>query len=122
MKVIFAVLILFAVLGLGFAAGLWYARFTPAPAKPAVVAAVPPKMSPQVSSSMAEELRIARQKAFEENPELATEYQQLLQESAKHEEKIEAAMVSVDPQMAPLVAKLAVMRQQNMLRLLSATK
>ena len=62
----------------------------------------------------------ARRLVLHENPQLVAEYKEIVDEMNKHQEDIEAAMVKCDPKVAPIVAKLAAMRERSMAQALSA--
>ena len=55
----------------------------------------------------------AREKALQENPDLAAEYKELLGEVADQQAKVDAAMIKADPKVVPIIAKLAEIRKHN---------
>jgi hypothetical protein len=60
-----------------------------------------------------QELRNDRETALRNNPDLATEYRTLVAEMDAQQKKLDAAMISADPKVAPVVAKLDIIRQRN---------
>jgi hypothetical protein len=55
----------------------------------------------------------AHEKALRDNPELSTEYKELLQEAANQENEINAAMIKADPKVASILAKLEAQRHPS---------
>jgi hypothetical protein len=117
----------------GFGLGTWYAKpVTSAyPTRPIMTENQPPGM-PQPPAMTAESAKPptpdewqdyhkTREQVLQTNPQLAAEYHELLDEINKHQQDIEAAMVKADPKAAPIVTKLASMRERNMAQTLSAT-
>jgi hypothetical protein len=61
-----------------------------------------------------QQLQTVREATLQANPDLAAEYKGIVDEMQAQQAKIEAAMVKADPKVAPIVAKLAAMRQSSM--------
>jgi hypothetical protein len=55
---------------------------------------------------------LARQKALQEDPELAAEYKQVQAEVDRQRKKLEAGIIRIDPKTAPIIAKYHAMREQ----------
>ena len=126
-KAVLIVLILLLVFGAGFESGIWYAKPTKPvwSGHPAVANTQPTHVPPIIGAPTArqwQEYQTTREKTLRENPDLAAEYQGLLAEVKKHQADIEAAMVKSDPKVAPIVAKLALIRERNMTQAVPATK
>jgi hypothetical protein len=66
-----------------------------------------------VSPGEWEHLRSARDSALQANPDLAAEYKEILAAMDAQQKKIDADMIKVDPKVAPIVAKLVVLREMN---------
>jgi len=60
-----------------------------------------------------QELRSVREKTLQQNPELAAEYKSLMAELDQQQRDLDAAMIKIDPRVAPVIAKLAEIRKQN---------
>jgi hypothetical protein len=54
-----------------------------------------------------------RQAALHDNPDLVAEYDQILKDLQAEEVKVDAEMVKVDPKVAPILAKLKILRQHS---------
>jgi hypothetical protein len=115
-KAALIVFVLLLVFSAGFGLGTWYAKpkkVTPIPSPYAK--ALPPGPPPLNLPTALEwqDFRATREKTLHDNPDLAAEYQKLLAEANKHQQDIDAATIKADPSVAPLVAKLAAMRQRS---------
>jgi hypothetical protein len=82
--------------------------------------ATPPGAAPAASTHAGmlapnewQEFRSARQAILQSNPDLNTEYKAIIQAMQDQQAKLEEAMVKADPKVAPIVAKLAALRQRN---------
>jgi hypothetical protein len=73
----------------------------------------PPPHPSLVSPIEWQRLRTARAAALQANPDLAAEYKQIIDDMQTEETKFDAAMIKADPKVAPIVAKLAALRQRN---------
>lgn len=85
-----------------------------------VVARTPPVLSRPAARATSvlvqsewQEYRQAHDKVLHENQALASEYKGLLDEAKAQEKALEAAMVKIDPKIAPIIAKLQELRQRN---------
>jgi len=54
-----------------------------------------------------------RETTLRANPNLATEYKQIIDDLRDEQAKLDAAMVKANPKVAPIIAKLTVLRQRN---------
>ena len=60
------------------------------------------------------EYHTAREQAMHDNPELAAEYQALRAEIDKTQDDLNAAMIKADPTIAPVLAKVALLRKHSL--------
>jgi hypothetical protein len=81
--------------------------------KPSVPPANPPALSPLVAVAEWQRYHNARQGALQANPALQSEYQDILQKMDAQQAADFAAIVKVNPKVAPVVAKLVALRAQH---------
>lgn len=90
----------------------------PSPAPPKITTSDKATPAHKPASSVAPNLdfqkyRSARQAVLNSNPDLQNQYKNLLKKVESQQTKLEASMVKVDPQLAPVIAKLEALRTQN---------
>jgi hypothetical protein len=73
----------------------------------------PAPTQPFLSSSEWQRMRSAREAVLRDNPDLATEYKEIMDEMQAQQAKLDAAMIKADPKAAAIVAKLVALRQRN---------
>jgi hypothetical protein len=121
LKIASALVVILAVFG-AFFAGRWsnhvprvplaHASAPNMPAAPAMAHLYPPPLhTPSVADW--QKMRSVRDLTFEKNPDLAAEYKSLLAEIEQQQNSLDDAMIAVDPQVAPIVAKLKALRHRN---------
>jgi len=83
------------------------------PGNPAANSHAPVQHPPLISPDDWQQLRIARESVLRNNPDLAAEYKQIMDEMQAQQTKLDAAIIKADPKAAPIVAKLVALRQRN---------
>ena len=74
-------------------------------------ASPPPTSSTSIKPGDWQEFHSDRETALKADPELASEYKALLTEMDKQQKDLESAMIKADPKVAPVIAKLELMRK-----------
>jgi hypothetical protein len=110
----------------GLLAGLvWFNRSRhPAISESEVAAATPPKLlakpvppfakpPPLLVNADWQKYRSARQTVLAANPDLQSQYKEILQELDAQQSKLDAAMDKADPKATPIIAKLEALRAHN---------
>jgi len=122
MKIAFIILVVVFSLAIGFILGSHRGSVAnavsssfPAKAPPTNPAseASHPRTAPFLVQSEWQEYHSARQKVLQANPELASEYKELIEQETAQQRALDAAMIQADPKVAPVVAKLEMIRQRN---------
>lgn len=85
------------------------ASATPGNSAPNIPQIPPP--SPLISPEEFQRLRAAREAALQANPDLAAEQGKINSEMQAQLAKLDAAAIKADPKVAPIMAKLAALRQ-----------
>jgi CHAT domain-containing protein len=67
-----------------------------------------------VTPAEIQQMRAARQTALDSNPDLAAEYKQIQADLQAQQARLEADMIKADPKVAPLIAKMAELRQRSL--------
>jgi len=94
--------------GVGLATNLVYGSPTNTTTKPAApINKVSAANNNTLSPSEWQELRTARTAALKANPDLVTRASQLSEKMRQFQQKLNAAMVKTDPNIAPVLAKFA---------------
>ena len=83
------------------------------PTKSSVIATTPRRPPNIPMPKEWQELRLVRETTLQSNPDLAAEYKSLLAEMDEQQKEMDAAMMKVDPKVAPIVAKLEQLRKRN---------
>jgi hypothetical protein len=81
------------------------------PALASRMTSMPGSKSPRVSDW--QEYHQTRDQTLRQNPDLSAKYKTLLSDISKQEENLDAAMIKSDPTVAPILAKLAALRERN---------
>ena len=85
-----------------------------APNSPVITHIIPRVAASTITPSLWQEYAQARQKALQQNPELAAEYKELQADMQVQMKKLETVIVRTDPKTAPIIAKVHAMRERRM--------
>jgi hypothetical protein len=76
-------------------------------ADPAVAQLVNASSRSQLTQAQSDQVKQAQSDAMQANPNLQTEWDDLSKKMSDHQQKVDAAMIKLDPTVAPILAKLS---------------